>query len=91
MPDESPPPCLRSRFRVPQYWLALLLTLGEFALIYLMAVVGVPPDNEKIAFLLAGAYTAEWASMLKFFSGTTQGSTEKTSVIARAQPVAPDS
>jgi len=80
-------PTKPSRFKVPQFWLALLLTAGEFVLLYVVFIKGIPDANKEIAYILVGGYTSEWAGMLRFFSGTTQGSTEKNDIIKKAQPV----
>lgn len=71
----------------PQLWLAVLLTVGEMALIYTVFFVGVPEANQRIADVLVGSYTAVWAEALRYWYGTTFGSNAKNEIIAKAEPV----
>lgn len=71
----------------PHLWLCVLLTFGEFALIYIVFFVGVPAPNKEIAYMMTGGYSAEWARSISYWYNTTFGSNNKNEIIAQAQPV----
>lgn len=70
-----------------QFWLCLILTVGEFALLYCIFSVTVPPPNERIVDMMLGSYTTAWLGSLGYFYNTNFGSNNKTELIAKAHPV----
>lgn len=71
----------------PHLWLCILLTLGEFAILFIMFFVGLPEKNKDIAQIMIGGYSAEWARSVAYWYNTTFGSNNKNDIIAQAEPV----
>lgn len=71
----------------PHLWLCILLTLGEFAILFIMFFVGLPEKNKDIAQIMVGGYSAEWARSVAYWYNTTFGSNNKNEIIAQAPPI----
>jgi hypothetical protein len=71
----------------PHFWLCLLLTAGEFALLYAMFTGALPEKNKDIAQVLIGGYSAEWARSIAYWYNTTFGSNNKTEALMKAEPI----
>lgn len=70
-----------------QFWICLILTAGEFALLYCIFSVTVPQQNERIVDMMLGSYTTAWLGALGYFYNTNFSSNNKTDLLAKAHPV----
>ena len=87
MSDESAQ-CPKKGFKHhPHLWLCILLTLGEFAILFIMFFVGLPEKNKDIAQIMIGGYSAEWTRSVAYWYNTTFSSNNKNDIIAQAEPI----
>ena len=74
-------------FHGQHFSLCLILTGGEFCLLYSLFFVGIPEANQRIADIMFGSYSTAWLGSVGYFFQTTFGSNNKTSLLAKAEPV----
>jgi hypothetical protein len=82
-PDKSK----KEGFHHPHFWLCMLLTLGEFSLLYSILFISIPESNQRIADMMFGSYTTAWLTSVGYWYQTTFGSNTKTALLAKAEPV----
>lgn len=70
-----------------QYGFAVLIALGFFVLMYVVFAKQLPPENKEVAYLLVGALTVVFTTVVNYFFSSTKGSADKTDIISRAGPV----
>lgn len=76
-----------SKFHHAHFWLCLILTGGEFWLLYSLFYATIPEANQRIADMMFGSYTTAWLGAIGYFYKTSFGSENKTSLLAKAEPV----
>jgi hypothetical protein len=76
-----------SKFHHAQFWLCFVLTFGEFWLLYSILYISIPEANQRIADMMFGSYTTAWLSAIGYFYHTNFGSNNKTSLLAKAEPL----
>ena len=64
------------------YIFAGIITVGFFALLYLLAVKEVPENNADVINLVVGALIAAFSSVVSYFFGSSAGSKQKTELLA---------
>jgi hypothetical protein len=62
--------------------LALLVTVGFFGLLALMAFHGIPPGAETVLNVMTGSLGAAWMAVINFYFGSSAGSDRKTEILA---------
>lgn len=67
--------------------LTLFITLGFFGLVAALMFCNIPDANKAIFYSLIGSLGTAWLATIHFWFGDTQSSSEKTQIIAKAQPV----
>lgn len=70
-----------------QYAFAGLIAIGFFILLYVVFLKQLPPENKEVAYLLVGALTVVFTTIVNYFFSSTKGSQEKTEIIAKSQPI----
>lgn len=76
-----------SKFHHAHFWLCIILTLGEFWLLYTLFYTMIPEANQRIADMMFGSYSTAWLGAVGYFYKTSFGSENKTSLLAKAEPV----
>lgn len=76
-----------SKFHHAHFWLCILLTGGEFWLHYTLFYTIIPEPNQRIADMMFGSYSTAWLGAVGYFYKTSFGSENKTSLLAKAEPV----
>lgn len=76
-----------ARAHRPHFVLCLLLTAGEFCLLSSLFYLGIPESNQRIADVMFGSYSTAWLTAIGYFYQTTFGSNNKTSLLAKAEPI----
>ncbi len=89
MSDLTTPDCKPKKkpFHHPHFWICMVLTGGEFWLLYSIFYASIPESNQRIADIMLGTYTAVWAGSVGYWYQTTFGSNNKTDYLAKAEPV----
>ena len=83
MSDDKPP----SKFHHAHFWLCLIMTGGEFWLLYTLFYVTIPEANQRIADMMFGSYSTAWLGSVGYFYKTSFGSENKTTLLAKAEPI----
>ena len=76
-----------SKFHHAHFWLCIIMTMGEFWLLYSLLNTTIPDSNQRIADMMFGSYTTAWLGAINYFYKTSFGSENKTSLLAKAEPV----
>ena len=71
------------------YVLAWTIIVGFFVLIGVLLFVPLPPDQTGVLFMLFGALSAGFGSVLSFFFGSNKSSENKTAMIYNSTPNVP--
>ena len=66
--------------------LAIVITIGYFIMLVVVSYTSVDKVNPVQLQLMGGLSTA-WVSVISYWVGTTNSSSRKTEIIAKAQPV----
>jgi hypothetical protein len=82
--DLTPKP---SKFHHAQFWLCIIMTLGEFWLLYTLFYVTIPESNQRIADTMFGSYGTAWLGSIWYFFKSSAGSDNKTDLLAKAEPI----
>lgn len=69
------------------YTLAWIIVIGFFGLVGLLIFKEIPKDSNGVIYLLFGALAAGFSSVLGYFFGSSKGSSDKTDIIAKAEPI----
>lgn len=69
-----------------QYGFAVLIAVGFFILLYVVFLKQLPPENKEVAYLLVGALTVVFTTVVNYFFSSTKGSAEKTEIISKSSP-----
>lgn len=85
MSDETTPPT--KSIHPAHFWLCILLTVGEFWLLYTLFYTQIPEANQRIADITFGSYTTAWLNAVGYYYKTSFGSENKTDLLAKAAPV----
>lgn len=67
---------------VNQYALAWVIVMGFFGLVCLLIFHELPKDSNGVIFMLFGALSAGFGSVIGYFFGSSKGSAEKTGILA---------
>jgi hypothetical protein len=67
--------------------LTLIITVGFFGLVAGMMFLNTPDANKAILYSLIGSLGTAWLATIHFWFGDTNSSSDKTAIIAKAQPV----
>ena len=70
-------------------WIGLLICVMFMAAVVALFYVEPPAGAREPLFILIGALAAAFGSVVAFFFGTSAGSADKTTLLARVQPPAP--
>ena len=87
--SDAPTENKSSKFHHAHFWLCLILTGGEFWLLYTLFYTMIPEANQRIADMMFGSYTTAWLTAVGYFYKTSFGSDNKTDLLAKAEPVKP--
>lgn len=66
--------------------LSVILTLGVFFWVYILAFVNVPEGNKAILFSVLGSYMSGWLMCIGYYVGTTFSSGAKDNMIYNSTP-----
>ena len=83
-------PNRKAKFHHPHFWICLILTAGEFCILYLVFFSSIPESNQRIADMMLGTYSTAWLTSVGYWYQTTFGSNNKNDIIAKAGPVDPN-
>lgn len=64
--------------------ISIVFSVGYFALIYLVFTTELPEGNREAANIVLGVLTGALGLVLNFYFGSSQGSKEKTEILAHA-------
>lgn len=67
------------------YYLAATIVLGFFLVVGALFVRVVPEGSRDVAFLLAGGLANEFAQVVKYFFGSSKGSSDKTAMLMKGK------
>lgn len=67
--------------------LAIVITLGFFGMLILVATHGVKPESRDLCNIMLGSLGAAWAAVVNYYFGSSAGSDHKTDLLAAAPPV----
>lgn len=67
--------------------LTLVITLGFFGLVAGMMFLNTPDANKAILYSLIGSLGTAWLATIHFWFGDTNSSNDKTTLLAKAQPI----
>jgi len=70
-----------------QYILAWTVILGFFGLIVALMKITPPQGATEVVYMLFGALATGFITVLQYFFGSSKGSSEKTTLLARAEPI----
>ena len=76
-----------SKFHHPHFWICLILTAGEFSILYMIFFSSIPEPNQRIADVMLGTYSTAWLGSVGYWYQTTFGSNNKTTMLAKAEPI----
>jgi hypothetical protein len=66
--------------------LATIIVTGFFTILGLLVFVDMKPGNEKLLYITVGGLIANFGTVIGYYFGSSQGSKEKTDIIAAATP-----
>lgn len=69
------------------YVLGAIVVIGMFAITYMLIMKQVPEDNSSVFYMLTGQLAAGFLMVLGYFFGTSKSSTDKTDILAKAEPI----
>lgn len=72
---------------INQYILAWVMVGGFFGLTGLLLFHSVPSAQNNVIFMLFGALAAGFGSVMNYYFGSSKGSSEKTQLLAQAEPI----
>lgn len=64
-----------------QYILGALIVSGFFALLILLVLSAVPPENKDLLNLVVGALIGSFSSIVSYFFGSSLGSSKKDELL----------
>jgi len=67
--------------------LAILVTVGFFAILIYMLVYGLPTTGNEALLLLLGALQTAWGGIVAFYFGSSSGSQQKDKMIYNSKPL----
>ena len=67
--------------------LAIVVTLGFFAVLGLLVFHGKPEQGGDALMIMVGSLGGAWSTVMAFYFGTTSGSQRKTELLANSAPV----
>lgn len=70
-------------------FLATLLTLGFFAVLFRVLMYGIPPNGGEALLVMLGSLGTAWTGAMAYFFGSSLGSKQKTDLMARPKEEAP--
>jgi len=70
---------------IPMYILGGIIIVGFFALLIMLVLNAVPTENSDLLNLVVGALIGSFASVVQFYYGSSQGSKDKTKIMAKEQ------
>jgi hypothetical protein len=65
------------------YALAAIVVVGFFGVVGALFFRAIPPASEKVAYILLGTLAAEFGSIMRYFFGSSKGSSEKTAMLVK--------
>jgi hypothetical protein len=66
--------------------LSIILTIGIFFWMHILAFISIPEENKSLLFTLLGSYTSAWLMCVGYYVGTTFGSSTKDNMLYRSTP-----
>lgn len=69
------------------YLLAWVIVLGFFGLVAILIFHELPKDSNGVIFMLFGALSAGFGSVIGYFFGSSKSSADKSELLAKAPPV----
>lgn len=70
-------------------FLATLLTLGFFAVLFRVLMYGIPPNGGEALLVMLGSLGTAWTGAMAYFFGSSLGSKQKTDLMARPKEETP--
>ena len=67
--------------------LAILVTVGFFAILIYMLIYGLPTTGNEALLLLLGALQTAWGGIVAFYFGSSSGSQKKDQMIYNSKPL----
>lgn len=67
--------------------LALVVTLGFFGVLAFMLMQSVPPSSRDVLNIMLGSLGTAWISIISYYFGSTNGSSRKTELLAKAPAI----
>jgi ABC-type cobalt transport system substrate-binding protein len=75
--------------KIALYLLAIIVVVGFFILIAFLVLNPPKPDSTGVSFMLFGTLATAFGAVINYFFGSSQGSAEKTEMLAKAPPIPP--
>lgn len=69
---------------IAKYVLATVIVIGFFSLLGLLLFQPLQPDSSGVIFMLFGSLAAAFGGVVQYFFGSSQGSADKSEMLARA-------
>lgn len=67
------------------YYLAAIVVIGFFGVVTTLFFVDVPTASENVLYMLVGTLAAEFGSIMRYFFGSSKGSSDKTAMLMKAK------
>jgi len=64
-----------------QYWLAGVVVLGFFALLFILAYTNIPKENKDLLNMLIGAWVTSFTTVIGYYFGSSKSSSHKDETI----------
>jgi hypothetical protein len=72
---------------LPLYIIAGIIIIGVFTLIGFLIYKPIPEINRDVLNLTIGALLVAFASVINYWFGSSKGSSDKTDLLSKAQPI----
>lgn len=67
------------------YYLAGVVVVGFFGVVATLFFVDVPEASENVLYMLVGTLAAEFGSIMRYFFGSSKGSSDKTAMLMKGK------
>ena len=67
------------------YLLATVVVFGFFGVVATLFFVDVPEASENVLYMLVGTLAAEFGSIMRYFFGSSKGSSDKTAMLMKTK------
>lgn len=63
--------------------LAIVVSLGFFGLLYIIAFKAIPESSKDVLYVMTGTLGTAWVAIVNYYYGSSQGSTSKDDILSQ--------